>query len=1094
MTRKLVKDDGPLTARILLVGEAPGEKEVKYGRPFVGPSGKRIGGWWSKVGLYRADFRITNTVPWRLDATKHVSKEDWQSCVGKLKELIDRMPNLELIVPTGALALKAFQPQKKITKVRGSEIPYVDGNGRKLTVVPTLHPAATFHMPQMLPVCERDWEKIARLLRGETGERPDLTHYIPQFAFGLELPEKRCVRDDGSALKELLEYARDPKMVMSVDIENTRGPDARIWCVGFSVEPSWSFVFPTYEKDYGDSSLLRHAWIQIALLCESDCEKVLQMGWTDLYKLRFLNGVEVNNYVWDLLCMHATLEPLAPHSLAHMASVYTEHPYWKDMTGVNRERDIQYNGIDNCVQREVFDELYGRLRKSRQLRFYRLHYGDMLRPLFETSAHGFRCDTRERKKEHARRMARVIEAQDTLEQLAGEPLHAKVGLSHVRVKRFLYETLGLPRQWTRAKRDAPRKLTTDQTALKRLRLRHANKHVDAAQAIDCILTAQRESKLTAFLADAIEDRDGRVRCEYALSNEDMDKGTGRLKSRKNPLGTGSNLQNIDREVRRIYKPDEGCLLVSADLCLAGDTKIARPWGGDVAIKDIQVGDPVWSHRRGYPTIGFVTAKQRNGSRPVVRVHFKEGTHHVICTPEHKFLVRRKNRTVAVQARYLRKNDAVIPFRRTRGVDGREVAYTRSAFQYTKTHVAVARAAFGRRPPGYDTHHKDENPLNNDPANLEYVPLRQHRKHHGEKSLARVNEQYRLQRLRAVCKGRDHRGKRNPHWGYRKGKTIRCCVCKTQVYDRPSRSRKYCSTTCYKNAQQAKRNHRVARVEPFGFASTYSITVEPDHNYALADAGVVVKNSQAEWRVFAMYSNDPELMELARLSPLEFDIHRYNGSIIYEISENDVDDDERYIAKHVAHAIDYGLQALHLSEYLLKVTGQVFPVEQCQKFISAYLDSTPGPRAYQRWVRETVREKRMLVNTWGRQLPFFGPVLTDDQYRQGYAFPPQSDVVDLLNQWGFIPMYYYLRNSGEGAVNLQLHDDVTWSCPPERVWPSIRFLHEQLERPRRYRGNECTIPVAFKIQSAWGVGHEFKTMPTRNEVGDVVHQIRKDVGI
>lgn len=816
MARKRVPDDGPLTARILLVGEAPGEKEVKYGRPFVGPSGKRIGGWWSKVNLYRNDFRITNTVPWRLDATKRVSKEDWQVCVGKLKHKIDHMPNLEIIVPTGALALKAFLPQHKITKVRGTEIPYVDGNGRELTIVPTLHPAATFHRPEAIPVCERDWDKIARLLRGEILERPDLTHYIPKFALGVELPERRCVRDDG-AVAELLAAARDPKMVMSIDVENTRGADPQLTCVGFSVEPSWSVVFPTLARDYGgDKFLIDHAWMLIDQLCDSACEKVLQVGWTDLYKLRFLNKIEVRNYKWDLLCMHATLEPLAPHSLAHMASVYTQHPYWKDMTGVNRERDLQYNGIDNCVQREIFDALFRHLREARQLGFYRRHYGDMLCPLFETSAHGISVDTRERKRWHAQLTAEVIEAQDRLEQLAGEPLHAKKSLSQPRVKRFLFETLGLPRQWTRAKRDAPKKLTTDATALKRLRLRHTNKHLDAAEALDLILATQRKSKLTTFLADRVEDSDGRVRCEYSLSNEDFDKGTGRLKSKKNPLGTGMNLQNVDREVRRIFKPDEGCLLVSADL------------------------------------------------------------------------------------------------------------------------------------------------------------------------------------------------------------------------------------------------------------------------------------SQAEWRVFAMYSNDPELMELARLSPLEFDVHVYNASLIFRKQESAVTSDERYLAKRGAHAADYGLRGGHLSEILLKDTGEAFTTKYCQDVIDAYLDSTPGPREYQKWVRNKIRNERELVNTWGRKLPFFGPAVSDDQYRQGYAFLPQSDVVDLLNQWGFIPMFHHLHKGIDGAVNLQVHDDVTWSARPDSVWSTIKFLHEQLERPRKYRGNELTIPVSFKIQTAWGVGHEFKIMPTKDEVGDVVRKLRKEL--
>ena len=44
MSHKRVEGTGPLDAKIVLVGEAPGVSEVQYGAPFVGASGQRLFG------------------------------------------------------------------------------------------------------------------------------------------------------------------------------------------------------------------------------------------------------------------------------------------------------------------------------------------------------------------------------------------------------------------------------------------------------------------------------------------------------------------------------------------------------------------------------------------------------------------------------------------------------------------------------------------------------------------------------------------------------------------------------------------------------------------------------------------------------------------------------------------------------------------------------------------------------------------------------------------------------------------------------------------------------------------------------------------
>ena len=62
MSHKQVPGTGPMDAKIVLIGEAPGVSEVQYGAPFVGASGQRLfggggeRGWVVEAGLDRSQF------------------------------------------------------------------------------------------------------------------------------------------------------------------------------------------------------------------------------------------------------------------------------------------------------------------------------------------------------------------------------------------------------------------------------------------------------------------------------------------------------------------------------------------------------------------------------------------------------------------------------------------------------------------------------------------------------------------------------------------------------------------------------------------------------------------------------------------------------------------------------------------------------------------------------------------------------------------------------------------------------------------------------------------------------------------------------
>ena len=63
--RKPVFGEGKQSARIILIGEAPGAEETKLGHPFVGKAGKQLDALFCRFGVMRADAYITNVVKYR---------------------------------------------------------------------------------------------------------------------------------------------------------------------------------------------------------------------------------------------------------------------------------------------------------------------------------------------------------------------------------------------------------------------------------------------------------------------------------------------------------------------------------------------------------------------------------------------------------------------------------------------------------------------------------------------------------------------------------------------------------------------------------------------------------------------------------------------------------------------------------------------------------------------------------------------------------------------------------------------------------------------------------------------------------------------
>lgn len=129
--------EGSVNAKIMFVGEAPGEEEDKLGRPFVGRSGKLLDKLIGSMGLSRSEVYIANILKVRPPNNRVPTYDEALSCLPYLKEQIEIIKP-KVIITLGATATKYLLSDMKlaITKARGNFHKH-DG----VFVLPTYHPS-----------------------------------------------------------------------------------------------------------------------------------------------------------------------------------------------------------------------------------------------------------------------------------------------------------------------------------------------------------------------------------------------------------------------------------------------------------------------------------------------------------------------------------------------------------------------------------------------------------------------------------------------------------------------------------------------------------------------------------------------------------------------------------------------------------------------------------------------------------------------------------------------------------------------------------------------------------------------------------------
>ena len=119
--KNTVFGDGNSQAKLLLIGEAPGEDEDRMGIPFCGRSGQLLERMFQAIGLERAtDFYISNSIYWRPPGNRAPSSEELAICRPFVNRLIALMQPKMIVLIGGGAAKAVLEQEASVAQLRRS--------------------------------------------------------------------------------------------------------------------------------------------------------------------------------------------------------------------------------------------------------------------------------------------------------------------------------------------------------------------------------------------------------------------------------------------------------------------------------------------------------------------------------------------------------------------------------------------------------------------------------------------------------------------------------------------------------------------------------------------------------------------------------------------------------------------------------------------------------------------------------------------------------------------------------------------------------------------------------------------------------------
>ena len=215
-------------------------------------------------------------------------------------------------------------------------------------------------------------------------------------------------------------------------------------------------------------------------------------------------------------------------------------------------------------------------------------------------------------------------------------------------------------------------------------------------------------------------------------------------------------------------------------------------------------------------------------------------------------------------------------------------------------------------------------------------------------------------------------------------------------------------------------------------------------------------SQIELRVLAHISKDPGLLEAFQRGE---DIHASTASLMFAVALNEVDAEQRRIAKVLNFGVIYGLSAHGISQQ----TG--FSREEGASFIEAYFNKYPGINDYLEQVKVKARADQYVETLLGRRR--YLPDINSSNFnvrggaeRMAINMPIQGTAADIM-KLAMIRVQNRLDDEGlKTKMLLQVHDELVFETPKEEMDALKDLVFDEMPAA-------MDLDVTLKVDAKWG---------------------------
>ncbi|MBM37558.1 MAG: DNA polymerase I [Woeseia sp.] len=187
-------------------------------------------------------------------------------------------------------------------------------------------------------------------------------------------------------------------------------------------------------------------------------------------------------------------------------------------------------------------------------------------------------------------------------------------------------------------------------------------------------------------------------------------------------------------------------------------------------------------------------------------------------------------------------------------------------------------------------------------------------------------------------------------------------------------------------------------------------------------------SQIELRIMAHLSSDPTLI---KAFTEEKDIHRSTAAEVFNITIDDVTNEQRRSAKAINFGLMYGMSPFGLSKQLGISRGEA------KEYVDMYFARYPGVKSYMDDIRETARENGFVETVFGRRL-YLPEINARNVNRRQYAertainAPMQGTAADIIKN-AMISIHKWLQNDDSGAnMIMQVHDELVFEIDKNKI--------------------------------------------------------------